>query len=226
MKSPLFVRPLAETERTSLRWGLRSPNAFTVRRCQVLLHSDQGWRPSQIAAALNCATQTVRDALRAFAQRGLACLSPLPQTPKTIHTVWLLDRDADRRALLHQPPRTLGKPTSLWTLPLAAQVCYEKGWTTRRLSGEAIRLVLQRLGVGWTRAKHWRPTPDRRRPEKKGARSPVRGSREPCRLGPGLPGRDLVDASGPAESVRRGRRATAAVAGPRAWRRSRGVGRL
>jgi hypothetical protein len=45
-------------------------------------------------------------------------------------------------------------------LPLAAQVCYEKGWTPRRLSGEAIRLVLRRLGVGWKRAKHWLTSPD------------------------------------------------------------------
>ena len=64
------------------------------------------------------------------------------------------------RALLHQSPRTFGKPTSLWTLPLAAQVCHEKGWTERVLSGEAIRLVLRRLGVGWKRAKHWLTSPD------------------------------------------------------------------
>ena len=53
-----------------------------------------------------------------------------------------------------------GKPTSLWTLELAAQVCFEKGWTQRRLSGEAIRQTLKRLGVGWKRAKHWLVSPD------------------------------------------------------------------
>jgi len=62
--------------------------------------------------------------------------------------------------LLHQSPRALGKPTSLWTLPLAAQVCFEKGWTPRLVSGETIRLVLKRLGVGWKRAKHWLVSPD------------------------------------------------------------------
>ena len=36
MKSPLFVRPLAEAERIALRQGLRSPDAFTLRRCQIL----------------------------------------------------------------------------------------------------------------------------------------------------------------------------------------------
>ena len=160
MNPPLFVRPLADGEEAALRQGLRSPVAFTVRRCQILLLSNQGRRPSQIAAALGCTAQTARDALRAFARRGLECLQPLPKTPKTIHAVWSKDRDDDLRALLHQSPRTCGKPTSLWTLPLAAQVCYEKGWTARPLSGEAIRLVLKRLGVGWKRAKHWLVSPD------------------------------------------------------------------
>ena len=62
--------------------------------------------------------------------------------------------------MLHQSPRASGKTTSLWTLALAAEVCHEKGWTTRVLSAEAIRLVLKRLKVGWKRAKHWLVSPD------------------------------------------------------------------
>lgn len=160
MKSPLFLRPLAPLERDALRQGLRSPAAFTLRRCQILLASADGQRPARIATALGCAAQTVRDALHAFSAQGLDCLRAKPKTPKTIHWAWPKDRDEDLRALLHQSPRTLGKSTSLWTLPLAAQVCHERGWTPRRLSGEAIRLVLRRLGVGWKRAKHWLVSPD------------------------------------------------------------------
>jgi transposase len=160
MKQPLFLRPLAEAERASLRQGLRSPDAFTLRRCQILLASDRGQRPSQIAASLGCGVQTVRDALHAFGGEGLACLPPKPKTPKTVHTAWPKDHDEDLRALLHQSPRTLGKPTSLWTLPLAARVCFEKGWTPRLVSGETIRLVLKRLGIGWKRAKRWLVSPD------------------------------------------------------------------
>src|SRR5262249_59957780 len=51
MKPPLFVRPLSEPERAALREGLRGQGAFTLRRCQVLLASDQGRWPSDIAAA-------------------------------------------------------------------------------------------------------------------------------------------------------------------------------
>jgi len=160
MKPSLFVRSLAAAGRAALRQGLRSPDAFTLRRCQILLASDQGQRPAQIAAALGCGAQTVRDALHAFAAEGLGCLRAKPKAPKTIHTAWPKGRDDDLRALLHQSPRTFGKPTSLWTLPLAAQVCHEKGWTPRLLSGETIRRVLKRLGVGWKRAKHWLTSPD------------------------------------------------------------------
>lgn len=157
---PLFIRPLSEFERAALREGLRSPDAFTLRRCQVLLQSDQGRRPAEIAELVGCSSQAVRDALHAFAAEELGCLHPKSTRPRTIHAAWPKARDADLRALLHQSPRHCGKPTSLWTLDLAAQVCFEKGWTTRRLSGEALRQALKRLGVGWKRAKHWLVSPD------------------------------------------------------------------
>ena len=34
---PLTIRPLTDAERTELHLGLRSPEAFTLRRCQDLL---------------------------------------------------------------------------------------------------------------------------------------------------------------------------------------------
>jgi transposase len=160
MKQPLFVRPLSESERAALRQGLRFPDAFRLRRCQILLASDQVQIPSHIAATLGCSSQSVRNALRAFAAEGLDCLRPKSRTPKTIHFAWPRERDEDLRSLLHQSPRHCGKPTSLWTLELAAQVCFEKGWTRRRLSGEALRQTLKRLGIGWKRAKHWLVSPD------------------------------------------------------------------
>jgi hypothetical protein len=64
------------------------------------------------------------------------------------------------RDLLHQSPRTFGYPTSLWTLPLAAQVASAEGITPREVSGEAIRQALQHLRVSWKRAKHWINSPD------------------------------------------------------------------
>jgi transposase len=61
---------------------------------------------------------------------------------------------------LHQSPRQFGKASSLWTLALAAEVSFEQGLTPERVSREAVRTALQRLGVGWKRAKHWITSPD------------------------------------------------------------------
>jgi len=151
MKPPLFVRPLSEGERAAVRRGLRSADAFTLRRCQILHASTAGQRPARIAATLGCSSQAVRDAIHAFAADGLACLRAKSKAPHTPVAAWPRDRAEDLRAVLHQSPRNFGRPTSLWTLALAAQVCHERGWTTRALSGEAIRQVLVRLGVGWKR---------------------------------------------------------------------------
>jgi transposase len=160
MKAPLFVRPLGCSERGQLRAGLRSADAFTVRRCQILLASANGLRPSAIARNLGCATGTVRNALHAFAHSGLACLQERSSRPLSARP-FLDERFTDAlKDLLHQSPRSLGKPTSLWTLDLVAEVCHSRGWTPRRLTGEAIRVTLKRLGIRWRRAKHWITSPD------------------------------------------------------------------
>jgi hypothetical protein len=50
MKRPIFVRPLSEEERTALEQGLRSADAFVLRRCQILLASARGDRAPRSAA--------------------------------------------------------------------------------------------------------------------------------------------------------------------------------
>ena len=167
MKPPLFVRELTAAEQDALRRGLRSPVAFTLRRSQIVLASAARQKPSEIATALGCATQTVRDAIRAFHAGGAGCLTPRSTAPKVAHAAWPRDRDGDLKALLHQSPRTVGRATSLWTLALVAEVCHEKAWTARVLSAEAIRKILRRLNVGWKRAKHWLTSPDPEYAEKK-----------------------------------------------------------
>ncbi|HZA22804.1 MAG TPA: hypothetical protein VFA32_09415 [Dehalococcoidia bacterium] len=42
MKRPIFVRPIIDAERQQLEAGLRSSDAFVLRRCQILLASARG----------------------------------------------------------------------------------------------------------------------------------------------------------------------------------------
>jgi transposase len=168
MKPPTFVRSLTAEERQSLRAGLRSADAFTLRRCQILLASADGQTPKPIASALGCCVQTARNAIRAFHAEGLDCLREKPSAPKTRHAV--LDDAGCRRLrdLLHRSPRDFGKPTSLWTLALAAEVAHAEGLTGRPVSIELIRQALKRSGVGWRRAKDWITSPDPAYARKKG----------------------------------------------------------
>ena len=155
-----FVRPLTAAERTALEAGRRSADAFTVRRSQVLLASAGRMGPAAIGRVVGCTAQAVRNAIRAFEADGLGCLTAKSHARKDPGRVWDRAHDDDLKDLLHRRPREFGKPTTLWTLAVAAEVCHQKGWTPRVLSVEAIRQALKRLGVGWMRAKHWITSPD------------------------------------------------------------------
>jgi len=155
-----FVRSLTAEERLALEKGRKSADAFPVRRSQVLLASAAGLGPAAIGRLVGCTAQAVRNAIRAFEADGIGCLTAKSHARKDPGRVWDRERDQDLRELLHRRPRAFGKPTSLWTLALVAEVCHEKGWTPRVLSIEAIRRALKRLGVGWHRAKHWITSPD------------------------------------------------------------------
>jgi len=160
MQTLLCVRPLTADERATLETGLRSSSAFTVRRCQMLLASAEGQPTTNIARHLRCTDQSVRNAIHAFHQRGAAALQPQSSRPHTLSVIFDTGACESLRTLLHQSPRTFGKPTSRWTLALAAEVSFAQGLTPRLVSDETIRLALRRLGVVWKRAKHWITSPD------------------------------------------------------------------
>ena len=160
MRPPTFVRPVTPQERERLEAGLRSSAAFELRRCQILLASARGERAPAIAFAVGCSTQTVHNVLRAFHARGLASLTRRSSRPRTVRPAFAGAGAEALRALLHQPPRAFDRPTSLWTLDLAAAVSFEQGLTTTRVTGETIRATLARLDVTWRRAKRWLTSPD------------------------------------------------------------------
>ena len=157
---PLFVREITGEEPEALQVGLRSPQAFTVKRCQIVLASSRGLNATEIAQLLGCSTQNVRLVLRAFDARGAGALRMRSRRPKS--AAKLLDREKCERlrALLHQSPREFGKQRSTWTLGLAAEVCREQGLTRQQVTIETVRDAIHRLGMSWKRAKDWIRSPD------------------------------------------------------------------
>ena len=169
MKTPIFVRSLSEDERESLQKGLRSKNTFTMRRSQILLASSRGERAPRIAENLGCASQTVRDAIHDFNERGLDALDARSSRPKRTRDAFDRNSAEALREMLHRSPREFGRPSSLWTLEMAAEAAFEEGLTDERVSGETIRATLSRvLGVRWMRAKRWITSPDPLYERKKG----------------------------------------------------------
>ena len=168
MKAPLCVRPLTDAEREQVTQGLRSADAFTLRRCQILLASARGEHARQIGRTLGCSDQAVRNAIKAFNEHGLAVLRRRSSRPQTVRPAFDAAGAEQLRALLHHSPRDFGKDTSVWTLPLAAEVSLAEGLTGRPVTGETVRATLKRLGVRWQRAKQWISSPDPEYARKKG----------------------------------------------------------
>ena len=170
MKPPIFVWKLSKEEREALEAGLRSKDAFVLRRSQILLASSRGESPPAIARSLGCGSQTARNAIHAFNERGLlGALKPGSSRPKRTRPAFDEKSAEALREMLHHSPRKFGRNTSLWTLEMAAQVSFEEGLLERRVSGETIRATLARLlGVRWQRAKRWITSPDPFYERKKG----------------------------------------------------------
>lgn len=170
MRKPIFVRPISDDEREKLEAGLRSSDAFVLRRCQILLASERGENAYQIARSLGCDSQTVRNAIHKFnREEGLeAALAKGSSRPHTVHAAFDEQRAEKLKELLHRSPREFGEPSSLWTLEMAAEVSFQEGISEKRASGETIRATLARMGVRWRRAKRWITSPDPEYERKKG----------------------------------------------------------
>jgi transposase len=160
MKPPIFIRPPSEDEQRQIQAGLRSCDAFVMRRCQILLASARRERAPAIAHHLGCDDQTVRNVIHDFNATGLAVLQAGSSRPKRLRTAFTEEGLQRLRDLLHRPPRDFGKEQSLWTLETAAQVSLEQGLISGPISDESVRRALKRLGTTWKRAKHWITSPD------------------------------------------------------------------
>jgi len=160
MRQHLHIRNLLPGEQEQLQNALKSNSAFTLRRAQYLLASEQGLKPLQIATTYGGSQQNVRNVIKAFNAEGLEALTPKSRRPKSVKP--LLEGQNLQRLehLLHQSPRLWGKNTSLWTQHLIAQVAFEEGLTPEVVSHETIRQALRRLGANWKRAKDWITSPD------------------------------------------------------------------
>jgi len=115
MKTPLFIRPLTENERSRIQAGLRSKEAFVLRRAQVLLASEHGERATAIAKQFGCHRQTVLNILHDFNATGLAVFEEGSSRPHRLRPTFPDEALEALRDLLHRSPHDFGLETSVWT---------------------------------------------------------------------------------------------------------------
>lgn len=160
MTSPLFVRSLTDEEQEALEKALRSEEAFTLRRAQILRLSARGKRSGAISEELGCCPQTVRNAIHDFNENGIESLHLEKSGPKDPDRIFGEEKREALLELAHQSPRGFSKERSTWTLPLLAEVAFEEGLTSRVVSKETIRQAILEMGHSWQRAKDWIRSPD------------------------------------------------------------------
>jgi|SRR5450432_2773333 transposase len=160
MRTPIFTRSFTEDEQRQIQEGLRSSDAFILRRCQILLASGRGERVPKIAQQLGCDDQTVRNVIHGFNADGLRVLEEGSSRPHRLRTTFSQEAAEQLPTILHRSPHEFGKERGQWTLELVAQVSFEQGLTSTLVSDESIRRVFRRLKINWKRAKHWITSPD------------------------------------------------------------------
>src|ERR1700752_1250256 len=114
MRPPIFVRPLTDAERGVVEAGLRSSDAFVLRRCQILLASARGERAPAIAGLLGCDDQTVRNVIHGFNAGGLAVLQQGSSRPHRLRTAFTQEGAQRLKDLLHRSPREFGQERGTW----------------------------------------------------------------------------------------------------------------
>ncbi len=160
MRPKLFVRELTQQEREILEAGLRSSDTFVMRRSQVILFSAEGLSIDEIARRVGYGRESVRRTIHQFNETGIEVLKKKSRRPHRIYRAYTEENAQKLKALLHRSPRDFGKPSSVWTLELLAEVSYEQGLTEKKVSIETVRNILHRLGIKWKRAKKWITSPD------------------------------------------------------------------
>jgi transposase len=154
----LYVRDLRLQEGQQIQRILRrSRSRIKVRRAQVVLASNQGYRVPAIAELVHYSEHHVRAIIKDFNAHGLAALEPKPRPGRpTTFT-------EDDRALIAEtakcPPDLLGCPFQRWSLEkLREYLVAEK--IVSSISLETLRSILYAHKVKLRRTKTWKECND------------------------------------------------------------------
>jgi transposase len=161
----LYARDLRISEGEHIQRILRrSTSRIKVRRTQVVLASNQGYKVPAIAELVHYSEHHVRAILKEFNERGLKALDPKPRSGRP--TEFTEDDKAFIAETAKCPPDLLGCPFKRWSLEkLRDYLVNEK--IIASISLETLRIVLHEKKVKLRRIKTWKECNDPKLKSKK-----------------------------------------------------------
>ena len=161
----LYVRELKMDEGHKIQRILRrSTSRVKVRRAQVVLASEQGYKVPAIAELVHYSEHHVRTIIKEFNEHGLKVLEPKPRSGRPAE--FTEDDKASIAETAKCPPELLGCPFKRWSLEkLREYLVAEK--IVRSISIETLRTILHERKVRLRRTKTWKECNDPRLKAKK-----------------------------------------------------------
>jgi transposase len=161
----LYVRELKMDEGQKIQRILRrSTSRVKVRRAQVVLASEQGYKVPAIAELVHYSEHHVRAIIKEFNVHGLKTLEPKPRSGRPTEFT------EDDKALIAEtakcPPDLLGCPFKRWSLEKLREYLLQKKIVSS-ICIETLRSILHERKVKLRRIKTWKECNDPRLASKK-----------------------------------------------------------
>ena len=161
----LYARDLSISEGQLIQRILRrSKSRVKVRRGQVILASNQGYKVPAIAELVHYSQHHVRTIIKDFNQRGLKALQPKPRPGRPPEFT------EDDKALIAEtancPPDLLDCPFKRWSLEKLRQYLVKERIVSS-IGLETLRNILQEKKVKLKRTKTWKECNDPKLKSKK-----------------------------------------------------------
>ncbi len=146
----IYVRQLSEEEKAKLEVAIKSTDAFTKDRANILLLSSQRLFANQIAKKINCEARKVRRAIKDFNKKGISAL----QRGKAKGAIPKFDSTKKKIILMHfsQKPSKFNYHFTTWILPRFRKHLIDYG-VVKSISIEKVRQIVDEAGARLKRSK-------------------------------------------------------------------------
>ena len=160
----IYVRQLSDEETEKLKEATRTTSAFTKDRAKIILLSSKKLFAKQIADKVSCEERKVRNAIKAFNEKGLLAL----ERGKAKGAKPKFTEITKKVMLLHfsKHPKDFGLHFTTWTLPRFRKHLIEDK-IVDSISIEKVRQILDEAGARLKRSKRWQYSPDKELVKKK-----------------------------------------------------------